>query len=308
VVIAAFGVLGGIGLWMAPLVAEQSTALAQQTAAGVTQIQHWLAGPPLNLRLANGLGSIIGRVRQSTPALATGVLSGLTTVGSILLTAVLTVVLAFLFVKDGARFLPWLSRWLGNPAGPHLEEVLRRAWRALSSFIRMQALVGLIDAFLIGIALFGLGVPLALPLAVLIFFGVMFVPIAGSIVTGALAVLIALVGHGVSTALIALGVVLIVMQLEGNVFSPILQGHKLRLHPAVVLLSVTAGGDLFGVAGALLAVPFAAVTAEVLRYLSEQIDTRLGAVHDHRTRPTDATPTDRPASLRTLGDGLFRRH
>lgn len=300
VVVAAFAALGGIVFGLAPIVAAQSGQLAAQVTAGVTQVERWLAGSPLHLNLAGGFGSIASRLQQAAPTIASGALTGLTTAASVLLTAVLTIVLAFLFVKDADRFLPWMCRLVGEPAAPHLEAVLRRSWRALSNFIRIQALVGLLDALLIGLGLFLLGVPLALPLAVLIFFGA-FVPIAGAFITGALAVLIALVAKGLTVALIALGVVLLVQQLEGNVFQPILQGHSLRLHPATVLLAVTAGGTLFGIAGALLAVPVAAVAGEVLRYLSEQVDRRTRAVR------ADPAPEARAAAEpNPPPDGLLR--
>jgi predicted PurR-regulated permease PerM len=109
------------------------------------------------------------------------------------------------------------------------------------------------------------------PLAVVTFFGA-YIPIIGAFVSGALAVLVTLVTNGTNDALIAMGIVVAVQQLEGNVLSPWLQGKNMNLHPAVVLLSVTAGGSLFGVTGAFLAVPVVASVAEVLRYLNERID------------------------------------
>jgi hypothetical protein len=137
----------------------------------------------------------------------------------------------------------------------------------------VQAVVALVDSVLIGLGLVILGVPLAVPLAVITFIGA-FIPIVGAIVAGALGVLVALVSNGFTTALIVLAIIVAVQQLEGNVMQPILQGRSLRLHAAVVLLAVTAGGTLFGIAGAFLSVPVAATGAVVLRYLSERIDAR----------------------------------
>jgi predicted PurR-regulated permease PerM len=118
-----------------------------------------------------------------------------------------------------------------------------------------------------------LGVPLAIPLAVLTFLGG-FVPIVGALVAGTLSVLVALVSNGFTTALIVLALILVVQQLEGNVLQPILQGRSLRLHAAVVLLAVTAGSTLYGIAGAFLSVPVVAAAAVVVRYLGERIDAR----------------------------------
>ena len=146
-------------------------------------------------------------------------------------------------------------------------------WSTLSGFIRTQALVSGIDAVFIGAGLLIVGVPLAIPLAVLTFFGG-FVPIVGAFVVGAVAVLVALVSNGLTGALIILGVIIVVQQLEGNVLSPWLQSQSMNLHAAVVLLSVTLGSTLFGIVGAFLAVPTAAVAAVVLRYLEEQVTER----------------------------------
>ena len=129
------------------------------------------------------------------------------------------------------------------------------------------------DGVLIGAGLLIVGVPLALPLAVLTFLGG-FVPIVGAVVAGAVAVLVALVNNGFTTALIVLVIVLVVQQVEGNVLQPVLQSGSLGLHAAVVVLAVTAGSTLFGIAGAFLAVPVTAAAAVVLRYLGERIDAR----------------------------------
>jgi hypothetical protein len=169
-------------------------------------------------------------------------------------------VLAFLFVKDGPRFLPWVRTVAGDGAGGHVAEVLRRIWKTVGDFIRTQAAVALVDAVLIGAGLAFLGVPLALPLAVLTFLAG-FVPIVGAIVAGALGVLVALVSNGVGTAVIVLVLIVAVQQIEGNVLQPMLQSRSLRLHAAVVLLAVTGGSTLYGIAGAFLSVPVVAASA-----------------------------------------------
>jgi predicted PurR-regulated permease PerM len=193
-------------------------------------------------------------------------------------TAVLVLVLTFLFIKDGPAFLPWLRRETGPNIGGHLTEVFSRSWKTLGDFIRVQALVSFVDAFFIGLGLVLLGVPLAAALAVLTFFAG-FIPIVGALAAGTLAVLVALVSNGPTTALIVLAIIIVVQQVESNLLQPMLQGRSLNLHAAVVLLAVTAGGTLFGIIGAFLAVPLAAVTAAVLRYMSEQISLRTGEVH-----------------------------
>ena len=134
-----------------------------------------------------------------------------------------------------------------------------------------------VDAVLIGLALVILGVPLAWALAVITFIAG-FIPIVGAFTAGALAVLIALVANGFTTAIIVLVVIVAVQQLEGNFLQPFLQGRSMQLHAGVILLAVAVGSTLFGIVGAFLAVPVAAVAAVVLRYVSEQINLRAGIV------------------------------
>lgn len=267
--------IGSLAL-LAPSVTSQVGDIAEQAVEGLRKIQGSVTGPPLNLNDAQvdaAVAEIQQRLQSSASRVASGVLTGVGAVTSALVTAALSLVLAFFFIKDGPRFLPWLNGVVGRNAGRHLDTVLTRSWSTLGAFIQGQAAVGFVDAVLIGIGLLVLGVPLALPLAVLTFFGG-FVPIIGAFVVGALAVLVALVTKGTTTALIVTAIIFAVQQVEGNVLQPMLQGRSLRLHPGVVLLAVTAGGGLFGIAGAFLSVPVVAVAAVVLRYLGEVADGR----------------------------------
>ena len=267
-------ILVGVLVLLAPSVTRQIGDIAAQAAAGLQRLQEYVTGPPLNLneaQVGSAVQAVNAQLQASASQIAAGVWTGVGAVASVLVTAALAVVLAFYFVKDGPKFLPWLSGVVGASAGRHLGVVLTRAWETLGSFIRGQAAVGLVDAVLIGLGLLVLGVPLALPLAVLTFFGG-FVPIIGALVVGALSVLVALVSNGVTTAVIVAVIVIAVQQIEGNVLQPMLQGRGLRLHPAVVLLAVTAGSALYGVAGAFLSVPVVAVAGVVLRYLGEVAD------------------------------------
>lgn len=280
-------ILAGLVALIATSVAGSIPEITRSASSGLTAIQQWLAGPQVDFargELDAVLQSITTQLQQSLSTITTGVLAGLGSVASGVVTALLTLVLVFLFLKDGPRFLPWLRGVAGEGAGGHLAEVLWRVWGTISDFIRVQALVALVDSVLIGMGLGILGVPLAVPLAVITFIGA-FIPIVGAIVAGALGVLVALVSNGFTTALIVLAIIVAVQQLEGNVLQPILQGRSLRLHAAVVLLAVTAGGTLFGIAGAFLSVPVAATCAVVLRYLSERIDARVGGETAPRVDP-----------------------
>ncbi|MFP5021650.1 AI-2E family transporter [Pseudonocardia phyllosphaerae] len=292
VLLVAVGVVAGIFVAIAPSVAEQTQQIADGVVAGIGQIRGWLEGPPFNLgdgQLGQILDQGTQQLQQSASSIAGGVLTGVTAFASGLLNLVLALVLAFFFVKDGPRFVPWLVGVVGPRAGRHIAEVLGRMWAVLGGFIRVQALVSAIDAILIGIGLLVLGIPLALPLAVLTFLGG-FIPIVGAVVAGALAALIALVTKGLTTALLVLILIVVVQQLEGNVLQPFLQGQSLKLHGAVVLLGVTAGSSLGGIGGAFLAVPVAAVVAVLLRYLGEQIDRHDPTVPDPEPADESVAP------------------
>ncbi|MDQ4094177.1 MAG: AI-2E family transporter [Actinomycetota bacterium] len=283
VLLSGLTLFAGTFALLAPSVINEFDDIVSGASGGLQQIRQWFAGLPVNLgqsQLDAALQAVRDQLQQSASSIATGLLTGVTAVASAVLTAVLTLVLLFLFLKDGPRFLPWVRRVVGRRVGPHAAEVLDRMWRTLQGFITTQALIGLIDAVLIGIGLIIVGIPLALPLAVLTFIGG-FVPIAGAIVAGGLAVLVALVSNGFTTALIVLAIVVGVQQVEGNLLQPILQGRRLDLHAAVVILAVTAGSSLYGISGAFLAVPVVAAAAAALRYLSALIDAETDAEFDH---------------------------
>ncbi|WP_435198734.1 AI-2E family transporter [Janibacter sp. GS2] len=271
-----FGVLGAI----APSLVSQSGDLADSATQGLSDLQDRLAEPPFNVdstSIDDGVKTATTWLQDRSGDIATGALSGASAVGSGLVTLALVLVLVFFFLKDGPQFLPFVRRVAGERAGAHLTEAATRAWNTLGGFIRTQALVSAVDAVLIGIGLVVLQVPLAFALAVLTFFGG-FIPIVGAFAVGALAVLVALVAQGPTTALFVLILIIAVQQIEGNVLQPFLQGRSMQLHAGIILLAVAVGSTVFGIVGAFLAVPFAAVAAVVLRYLSEQVELRSGAI------------------------------
>lgn len=304
----ALALFGGVIALIVPSVVDQAPELANKATEGIQQVQDWLKGPPINLQddqIDTAIHALTSKLQESGTAIASGVFSGVTTAGSMIVTLGLVLVLAFFFIKDGPRFVPWMHDVGGGRAGRHLEAVLTRMWETLGGFIRTQALVSLIDAVFIGAGLLILGVPLAPVLAIITFIGG-FVPIVGAFVAGALAVLVALVANGLTTALIVLAIIIAVQQIEGNVLQPVLQSKSMNLHAVVVLLAVTAGSSLYGIVGAFLAVPVAAVAAVVIRYLGEQIDHRLeqDAVLDaaeggHPGLVAEGGPADGPATNST---------
>ncbi|HUQ59960.1 AI-2E family transporter [Lentzea sp.] len=295
VLLAGLGVLGGVIAAISSSIASGVPEIRDSAQKAITQLQDWAGGPPLNLKgsdLDRLIDQGVEQVKSSIGSIANGLLTGAGAVTSGVVTGLVALLLAFFFVKDGMRFTPWLRGVVGERAGGHLTTVLERVWATLGSFIRSQAIVSLIDAVFIGLGLLILGVPLAIPLAALTFLGG-FIPIIGAFIAGALAVLVALVSNGLTTAIIMLIIVIVVQQVEGNVLQPILQSRGLRLHAAVVLLVVTAGTSLYGIAGAFFSVPVAAAVAVVMRYLGEVIDAR--SVRDtSQLGGDDPVETERP--------------
>lgn len=307
-ILLAFGLVAGIIAAITPSIVDQAPRLFDSASKGIREIQDWIQGPPLNVQdeqMNSAINELTSVLQTRGDEIANGVLTGVSAFSSILVTLVLTIVLTFFFIKDGVKFLPWLRRIVGRNAGRHLTEVLTRSWVTLSAFIRTQAIVSFVDAFFIGLGLMILGVPLAWALAIITFLAG-FIPIVGAFTAGALAVLVALVSNGLTTALIVLVLVIAVQQLEGNVLQPVLQSRSMNLHPVVVLLGVAAGGGLFGIIGAFLAVPVAAVVAVVLRYLGEQIDLRTG---DRSAAEVNAATEEGKltAWLGELGSSRFRK-
>jgi putative heme transporter len=182
---------------------------------------------------------------------------------------VLVAALTIFFLKDGAMLRRWTIGLFAEQRRPVLEEVTDRAWGALAAYVQGVFLVATIDAVLIGAMLLILGVPIAFPLIVLTFLAAFF-PIVGAVMAGAAATLVALVANGTVDAVIVLGWIIVVQQLEGNVFYPVVVGKRLKLHPVAILLALTAGGVLAGVAGAFLAIPVAAVTSAILDYMRKE--------------------------------------
>lgn len=275
--IVLIGFLGSIvlvGYLLAPQVAGQSGDLANSAVDGLGEVRTWLQDGPLKIsdgQITQGFDTVQTELQTRASDISAGVVAGITTITSIVINLLLTLLLTFFFIKDGHRFLPWISAIGGSRVGGHFVAVVSRSWSTLGGFIRTQALVSFIDAFFIGIGLVIIGVPLAIPLAILTFFAG-FIPIVGAFTAGTLAVLVALVSNGPTDAIIVLILIVAVQQIEGNLLSPWLQGKSMNLHAGVVLMSVTAGSTIFGITGAFLAVPVAAIVAEVFRYLNERVD------------------------------------
>ena len=202
----------------------------------------------------NGIESL----RENGGPLARGVQSGAVLLGEIVTGLIVAVLLTFFLLKDGERMWAYVLSLFGHRSRRDADEIGRRVYTALAGYVRGIALVGLVDAILIGLALVIIGVPLVVPLMVLTFFAA-FVPLIGAFVAGLVAVLIALVAGGLVDALLVLGAIILVQQVEGHLLYPVLMSRTVHLHPAVIVVVLAAGGILGGIVGVFLAVPVAGI-------------------------------------------------
>jgi putative heme transporter len=277
---AGFGgflaVLVGLGMLIVPAIAEEFDRLGPVLSRGVDDVERWLVDGPLGLepetlkRYRAEAGDRIGAaLRSSSDSLVAGAVAAVEVVAGTILGLVLT----FFFLKDGRKFQQWGLDHLPPRHHELVRALAARAWRALGAYLRGAALIGLLEAVVLGLTVWLVGARLAVPVAVLTFIGAFF-PIVGAVAAGIVATLVALVSGGPSAALIVAVVALLVQQFDNDLLAPMIYGRMIRLHPVVVLLSLTAGGTLGGVAGAFLAVPVAAVLGAV----GQEIWARYGEV------------------------------
>jgi predicted PurR-regulated permease PerM len=222
-------------------------------------------------QLESAVAQVQHTLVDNQDSLASGALTTAATVGEVITGILLALFTLFFFLKDGRSIWLWLVGLFPGESRAYMDEAARRAWRTLISYVRATVAVALVDAIGIGIGLAILGVPLVIPLAALVFLGA-FIPIIGSFLAGTVAVLVALVSQGPITALIALAIVVLVMQLEGHVMQPLLLGRAVHVHPLAVVLSIAAGLLIGGIFGALIAVPTVACANVAGTYLSRRHD------------------------------------
>jgi predicted PurR-regulated permease PerM len=250
---------------------QGAPALGKSATAGVRQIQDWLKNGRLHLsdgQLDNLIASGQQWVNQHSADLTSSALATATTVFDVFAGLVLVLFSTFFFLRDGRRIWSFLIRLLPSQFRHQLADAGEASWSTLVAYVRATVLVAFIDAVGIGLALVILNVPLAFPLAALVFLGA-FIPIVGATLSGAVAVLVALVGNGPITALIVMGAVIGIQQLEGHVLQPFIMGRAVAIHPLAVIVAIATGVVLSGIMGALVAVPIVAVLNTGIRRLVE---------------------------------------
>jgi predicted PurR-regulated permease PerM len=275
------------------LVGDQIAGQWRQMSRGLTngldRARDQIVNGPLPIsgqQLDNVVDGMIKAARRASPDPMTSA----SVAAEVAAAALISLFLLFFMLKDGRDMWGWIMRLVPAARRPKIDAAGRAGWGALVSYVHGIVLIALVDALGIGLALVLIGVPFALPLTLLTFIAA-FIPFAGAIVAGAAAVLIAFVSGGLTDALLVLAAVIIVQQAESHLLQPLIMGRTLNLHPVVVVLSVTAGTLLAGVAGAVIAVPIVAVVYRVASVLAAgDVSASPPAAGDASASPPAADP------------------
>jgi len=268
-VVGTIGIVGAILSFVVEQFIEGLPGLTDQFTASVDKAQGWLTEGPLHFsqdQIRHAGDNVIKALQSNQEALTSGALTTATVVGEIFAGAFLTLFTLVFFLYGGDQVWEFVTRIIPKTTRTRVRIAGRQGFNTLVGYTRATVAVAAADAVGIGAGLAILGVPLALPLASLVFIGA-FIPIVGAFVTGFLAVLVAFVTKGLLTALIVLGIIIGIMQLEGHVLQPLLLGRAVRLHPLAVVLAITTGIVLAGIVGGLLAVPIVAFLNTAVRSL-----------------------------------------
>ncbi|WP_233512661.1 AI-2E family transporter [Micromonospora deserti] len=260
-VLLLLGILVGVGALVWNLAANQFTELSRELSHGLERTRDFVTSTlPVT---DQQLDRLLDQARQAAGQGSVDPVSGARTAVEVLGSALLALVLLFFLLKDGRSMWHWVLSRMTGPNRSVAAEAGRVGWRTLGAYSRGSMMIAAIDAIGIGLALVVLRVPLAFPLALVTFIGG-FVPIVGATVAGAAAVLVALAANGPVTALLTLAAVIAVQQIEGNLLEPLIMKRQVRLHPAVILVVVTAGTLTAGIAGAFVSVPITAVAWRII--------------------------------------------
>ncbi|KPC61915.1 AI-2E family transporter [Streptomyces chattanoogensis] len=257
-------VVGGAGYIVAGALidtGDQIIASLKDASEGLSKY-FGTAGTSLN-DLASNAKSLAGKFGSEA---ASGLLAGVSVVGQAIAAAVLALLLTFFFLRDSDKAVRSLHDWAPGDSAPRLERMARRGFQSIEGFMRGTTFIALIDAICITVGLLILQVPGAFGLGALVFVGA-YIPYLGAFISGAVAILVAFADRGFVIALWALGVVLAVQVLEGHVLQPMIQSRTVQMHPATVMLAITAGASVAGILGMLLSVPLTAAVSGVLHEL-----------------------------------------
>jgi putative heme transporter len=267
--LGGFAVVGGILAFVISQFIQGAPALVDQVSTSIKGVGDWLTNGPLHInqqQIDQFRKSAIDALQNNQEKLTSGALSTAGTVTEIV-TGALLVLFTLIFVLHGGRnIFAFVTKIFPENVRDRVRDAGRAGFHSLIGYVRATFLVALVDAIGIGTGLAIMGIPLALPLASLVFLGA-FIPLVGAVIAGFLAVIVALIAKGWIFALITLGLIIAVQQLEGHVLQPLVMGRAVSIHPLAVVLAIAGGGVLAGIVGALLAVPTMAFLNSATRVL-----------------------------------------
>ncbi|MFC8715225.1 AI-2E family transporter [Streptomyces sp. NPDC057197] len=275
VLVLSLLVLAALLAFVGEAVAGEWGRLTNELTGGIHRIEQWLQRSPFRIgpgRLSALQNQFMSYLSAHRASLVDSAVSGLGRLVELVTAGALALFTSVFFIHSGERLWRWARDQLPAGARPVWERAGQAAWRAFAGYTRGIIIVAATNAVLVGVALFVLRVPLALPLALLEFFAA-FIPLVGSPIALAVATVVALAGRGPLTALAVIVLIVVIGQLEGHVLHPLVMSWAVRLHPLVVAVSVIAGSIVAGVIGAIVAVPFVSVVWAVLQALRHRPDT-----------------------------------
>jgi predicted PurR-regulated permease PerM len=269
VLLTGVAIVGGMLTFVVSQFVTGLPGLVEQVTQSIESTRTWLIEGPAHLskdQITNAGNSAIEALRNNQTKLTSGALSTAATVTEIITGALLVLFTLIFFLHGGRNIWQFVTRIFPENVQDRVRDAGRAGFQSLIGYVRATFLVALVDALGIGTGLAIMGVPLALPLASLVFLGA-FIPLVGAVVAGFLAVVVALLAKGFIYALITLGLIIAVQQLEGHVLQPLVMGRAVSVHPLAVVLAIAAGAVLAGIVGALLAVPTVAFLNSAIRVL-----------------------------------------
>jgi predicted PurR-regulated permease PerM len=270
--LSALAVFGGIMTFVVSQFVSGLPDLTEQVTRSIDNATRWLIEGPAHLSLEQidkAGDAAVTALRDNQEKLTSGALSTAATLTEIVTGALLTLFTLIFLLYGGRNIYDYLTRIVPAHTRERVRDAGRAGFRSLIGYVRATFLVALVDAIGIGTGLLIMGVPLALPLASLVFLGA-FVPLIGAVLSGFIAVVVALLAKGVVYALITLGLIIAVQQLEAHVLQPVLMGRAVSIHPLAIVLAIATGAVLAGIIGALLAVPVLAFLNSAIRVLAAQ--------------------------------------
>ena len=270
VLLTGIAIVGGVLTFVVSQFVVGLPGLADQVTKSIESTRTWLIEGPAHLskdQITNAGNSAIEAIQNNQAKLTSGALSTAATVTEIVTGAFLVLFTVIFFLLGGRNIWQFVTKIFPDNVQERVRDAGGAGFHSLIAYVRATFLVALVDAVGIGTGLGIMGIPLALPLASLVFLGA-FIPLVGAVVAGFLAVVVALLAKGWIYALITLALIIAVQQLEGHVLQPLVMGRAVSIHPLAVVLAIAAGAVLAGIVGALLAVPTVAFLNSAIRVLA----------------------------------------